>query len=591
MHCRRWFCGLLTFVVLCASDSAWSAVLSIAHRGNALYAPENTLAAFLAAEGKADWVETDIRVSRDGELVVMHDATVDRTTDGTGSIAALTFDQLRQFDAGSWFSSAFAGERIPTLEEMITRTLPFATPLLEHKAGTAAAYVAELRRLDVVTNVVVQSFDWVFLASVHALEPNLRLCGLGSGTLTEASLTTLSNAGADTVAWEKSSVTAAELALVHGRGLRLLVWTVDSPSEIQSLIALGVDGIISNDPAAVQGQPQVVTNAPTHLGDRLMAYWKFDDGLTDAFSTTVADSAGANGATLVRKDSVSHWFDNDVAKLGGCLKLEGASVYVTLPSSGGLDVRTNAMTISAWVWLPSLPSQLSTSYGAIFDSTTDCYVLYLDRSNKELRFKVTDVNGHAARPGIPEALLRTNQWLHVAATFSGQATAASGRTLIYLNGQSADTHTGSDSSSPVGLTGSVKTGQAAAMGREGPTGGNYFHGMVDEVALWRRSLSSEEVQQLYEGGQNAQSLDDLLRLPTPLIEFSSIGPGSVANTLELGFRNLGPWRTFKLVRADTCTGTFHEVEDLVPIALGGGDYRFVWPRGDSGSGCFRIRGE
>jgi glycerophosphoryl diester phosphodiesterase len=592
MRSGRQSSGILTlggFLLLaCAGEAA---VLSIGHRGNAVYAPENTLASFLSAEGKADFVETDGRVSSDGVLVIMHDSTVDRTTDGTGNVAALTLAQLKALDAGSWFSAAFAGERIPTLAEMVTNTLRFATPLIEQKAGTAAQYVAELRRLNAVTNVVVQSFDLNFLANVHSLEPSIALCGLGSGTLTTASLNSITNAGARTVAWEKAGVTATEVALVHNWGLKLFVWTVDSPAEIQSFIALGVDGIISNDPAGVRGQQVAVTNLPTHLSDRLVAYWKFDDGLTNAFTTTVADSRGTNSGTLVRNDGASHWFDSSIAKLGGCLKLEGASAYVTIPQSASLDINTNVMSFSAWVWLSALPSQLATSYGAIYDSTADCYVLYLDKVNKELRFKVTDVNSHVARPGIPEAFLQTNQWLHIVATYSGSETPAAGRASIYLNGQALDTHTGNDNTTPTGLTGNVKSGQTAALGREGPTGGNYFTGMVDDVALWKRALTAEEVTNLYQAGLLSQSLGGLLSLPTPLIEVSSVHPTPSGDSLEICFRNLGPWQTFKLVRADTCSGPFQVVEGVAPIALGGGNFRFVCLLDGSSSGYFRIRGE
>jgi glycerophosphoryl diester phosphodiesterase len=82
----------------------------------------------------------------DGKLVLMHDASLDRTTDGTGAVSGKTLAQLKLLDAGSWFAPNFTGERIPLLEEMITNTLPFATPLIEHKAGSAAAYVSELQQ-------------------------------------------------------------------------------------------------------------------------------------------------------------------------------------------------------------------------------------------------------------------------------------------------------------------------------------------------------------------------------------------------------------------------------------------------------------
>ena len=187
--------------------------------------------------------------------------------------------------------------------------------------------------------------------------------------------------------------------------------------------------------------------------------------------------------------------------------------------------------------LTALPSQLATSYGAIYDSTTDCYVLYLDKANKELRFKVTDANGHAARPGIPEGLLLTNEWIHVAATFSGTVSSVSGQTSIYLNGQPKDVHTGNDGSSPVGLTGPVKAGQLAAMGREGPTGANYFTGFMDEVAIWRRALSPTEVTAVYKAGLNGVSLNDLLAEPTSLIRLTALRLLS-ANQVEIEFTAL-----------------------------------------------------
>ena len=468
--------------------------------------------------------------------------------------------------------------------------IPYGTPLIEQKAGGAAAYVAELRRLNVVTNVVLQSFDWAFLTAVHALEPNLRLCALGSGTLSSTSLTNIINAGARTVAWEQSTITSNEVALVHGAGLSLFVWTVDGPV-IQHFIDLGVDGIISNDPETVKGLQQPGTNDLAGLGNQLVAYWKMDDGLTNAFATNVSDFKGLSSATLVRNDGASHWFSGGMAKFGGCLKLEGTNAYVSVPQTGSLNINTNEMTFSAWVRLQALPSQLATSYGAIYDSTTDCYVLYLDKSNKELRFKVTDTSAKAARPGIPEAQLQTNQWLHIAATYSGQVGPASGQAVIYMNGQPVDVHTGDDSTSPVGLTNSVKTGQVAAMGREGPTGGNYFTGYVDDVAIWRRALAPSEVAQVYQSGLAGAALADLIRQPTTLIELLSALPSPTTNQIQIVFRNQGPWTSFRLLHADSFNAPFLAVPGLTPISLGNGTNRFDYPVSNKVCEYFRVEGQ
>lgn len=95
---------------------------NVAHRGATGYAPENTIAAFdLAVEMKADYIEIDVQRSKDGELVLIHDTTVDRTTDGTGKVGDLTFEQLRSLDAGSWFGEQFEGEKIPTFDEILDR--------------------------------------------------------------------------------------------------------------------------------------------------------------------------------------------------------------------------------------------------------------------------------------------------------------------------------------------------------------------------------------------------------------------------------------------------------------------------------------
>ena len=576
----------LTFLSLAPSHAA---VLSIAHRGNSLFAPENTAAAFAASQSKADLVETDVRVSSDGYLVLMHDATVDRTTDGTGAVSGKTLAQLKLLDAGSWFAPEFAGQRILTMEEMITNTLPFAIPLIEHKAGSAAAYVNEFERIGTITNIVVQSFDWNFLAGVHALNPSIPLCALGSGALNVPTLMTITNSGATTVAWEKSSVTAAEVNLVHSWNLKLFVWTVDGP-EINNFIQLGVDGIISNDPGLVKNSQTPPTNQPTAFGEGLVAYWKLDDGLTLPFTSTVSDSKGTNAGTLIRNDGASHWFGEGTARLAGCLKLEATNAFVTLPQTPALDIQTNGLTLSAWVRLQNLPSQLATSFGAIFDSTTDCYVLYLDRSARELRFKITDADNDAARPGIPESFLQTNQWLHVAATFSGTVGPVSGQATIYLNGQPRDVHTGADNTSPVGLTANVKAGQVAAWGREGPAGGNYFTGYMDDVALWRRGLTPQEIEKIYSSGQAGQSIGDLLIQPSSLLQITSADLNVAGTHLQIDFQNLGPWTSFQLRRSTNWNSPFYVVPGLTPSALGGGAFRFTYPLGTNALEYFRVEG-
>lgn len=221
--------------------------LAIAHRGLAGLAPENTLPAFISALGRADIIEFDVRASADNQLVVIHDATVDRTTNGSGSVSNMTLAELRLLDAGSWFSPDFSGEAIPTMAEAITAILPLATPLIEHKAGEPAAYVAALQNLNASSNVILQSFDWQFLRTAKELDASLRTCALGNVPMTMEWLAGAVRHGVDTIAWNKNLVTPEGVALAHSLGLEVFVWTL-SAREVTGFLAIEVDGIIGDSP-------------------------------------------------------------------------------------------------------------------------------------------------------------------------------------------------------------------------------------------------------------------------------------------------------------------------------------------------------
>ena len=221
----------------------------VAHRGNASKAPENTIAAIQRAAGVAYYTEFDVRKTSDGHLVVMHDATVNRTTDGTGPIAGMTLAEVKALDAGSWFSPAFAGERVPTLAEAINATLDNGlTPLIEHKTGAAEDYYDVFTNIGVVDKVVVISFGWNFLDDLDHINSGLKLGALGSGPLNQSMINNAVSKGADFLVWIHDLVGQVEVDLVHDEGLELLMGTVDDQSRWNELIDIGVDGISTNRP-------------------------------------------------------------------------------------------------------------------------------------------------------------------------------------------------------------------------------------------------------------------------------------------------------------------------------------------------------
>ena len=248
--------ALLLLVV--QPSAARGRIQVLAHRGASHDAPENTLAAFRAAiEQGADWLEFDVQQTRDGQLVVFHDLRVERTSNGRGALRELTLEQVRQLDAGAWFGPEFAGERVPTFEEVVQlargagiRIFPevkdprFYPGIEERVAATLRAYEYE-------DSSLVQSFDPGSLEKLRQLNPRLRL----------AVLYTASNpikgeppARADVVGphWE---LVAGERTLVreaHVAGRQVVVWTVDSPEAARQMIDARVDGIITGRPGLIR---------------------------------------------------------------------------------------------------------------------------------------------------------------------------------------------------------------------------------------------------------------------------------------------------------------------------------------------------
>jgi glycerophosphoryl diester phosphodiesterase len=154
------------------------------HRGSCGSAPENTLASFRrAVDDGADMVELDVRLTKDAELVVLHDRSVNRTTNGRGTLRRLTLDQIQSLDAGSWFSKKFAGEPLPTLRQVV-EILPSHISLnIEVKTDGERRRMEEpllhlLRTMDLVDRVLVSSFDHQFLQRFHARDPEILIGAL-----------------------------------------------------------------------------------------------------------------------------------------------------------------------------------------------------------------------------------------------------------------------------------------------------------------------------------------------------------------------------------------------------------------------------
>ena len=228
-------------------------MLLIAHRGASGYAPENTLAAFRKAVAMGlSFIETDLQLSRDARFVAIHDDTVNRTTNGQGSVHDLTLAELRRLDAGSWFGSSFVGERIPTLEEI----LEFAKRhdivfYLELKPGGSwggeHALIGALRESGEFARVVVISFDSALVAAVRRVEPTL-MTGLLSDGQIEKPIEKALEIGARQLVIRGDLVTPAMIVEAKRNDLQVICWTVNHPAHMRLLASAGVAGIMSDYP-------------------------------------------------------------------------------------------------------------------------------------------------------------------------------------------------------------------------------------------------------------------------------------------------------------------------------------------------------
>ena len=231
--------------------------LNIAHRGDSTNAPENTLAAFeLAIEAGASAVELDIRCTADGHVVAMHDRTVDRTTDGAGAVGQLSLEQVRGLDAGGWFDERFAGETVPTLEEVFDRLIervPLVLHVKDAGCGIEQAVADEVETRGVADRVTVSSDHRRVLRSIRRLAPGVTTTWIAwfrdwrwwmwyvAGRVRQLQ--------ANRVAPPAGQVTDAMVRYFHSRGIVVRAWGVGRDESLASrMISLGVDGMTFDDP-------------------------------------------------------------------------------------------------------------------------------------------------------------------------------------------------------------------------------------------------------------------------------------------------------------------------------------------------------
>jgi glycerophosphoryl diester phosphodiesterase len=232
-------------------------VMVIAHRGFSGRAPENTLASFRRAmEIGSDMIELDVQLSQDGKVVILHDDTLERTTNGRGRVADFTLAELKQLDAGSWFGPRFSGQRIPTLNEVLELAKGRILVNIEIKNPTHGQYpitelcdraLQETRRAGMVNRVIFSSFNPVALERIREKDPRIWVALLYHKPWNSL-LEITRHSEYPVLNLRHSYLTKNKIGKIHQEGRKLNVYTLNSEEELERFVSWEVDGIITNDP-------------------------------------------------------------------------------------------------------------------------------------------------------------------------------------------------------------------------------------------------------------------------------------------------------------------------------------------------------
>jgi glycerophosphoryl diester phosphodiesterase len=237
--------------------------LIIAHRGDSAHRPENTLASFASAlELGATVVELDVQLTADHQVVVIHDPTLDRTTDGHGDVRERTLAELRSVSAGypSRFGERWRGERVPTLGEVLAFLHGRARVLIEVKAesvtddaegGIEALTAAEVRRTGMTGAAAVISFDQRAVLRLRSLAPEITRGRVYGRTSADEVIATTREAGCEIAMPHKSQIREPLVSRTREAGLKLATWVVDEPAELKALAPFGLYGVGSNRPGVL----------------------------------------------------------------------------------------------------------------------------------------------------------------------------------------------------------------------------------------------------------------------------------------------------------------------------------------------------
>ncbi|HYO28151.1 MAG TPA: glycerophosphodiester phosphodiesterase family protein, partial [Azonexus sp.] len=237
--------------------------LLIGHRGYPAKFPENTLASFEGAvQAGCDMIELDVTLTKDRKVVVIHDDTLDRTTNGKGLVLEQTFEEIKRLDAGSWFAPRFSAERIPELSEVMKLTAGRCMLNIEIKESAFEAdyptnaiehqVVKLVKTSGAINRVIISSFDKRILERIAAMDAPPAVAYISDHGADKSVLDMLLAMKAFSWHPRFTVLTRNQVDMLHTAGLKVFPWTINTRAEAEKVLALGVDGLICNELRVMQ---------------------------------------------------------------------------------------------------------------------------------------------------------------------------------------------------------------------------------------------------------------------------------------------------------------------------------------------------
>ncbi len=242
--------ALLTGILLVKDIPAPNNTMVIAHRGAAGKAPENSIAALTSAiKDGADWIEIDVQESEDGEILVIHDSDFMKLSNNPLNVWNGSLEEIKQLDIGSWFGPQFSGERVPTLQEVLELARGRCRVLIElkyygHNQHLERRVAEIVEKLDMVGEIAIMSLEYKGIEKFRSLRPDWPV-----GLLLSKAIGKISEIEVDFLAINMTSAKPAYIRRIQESGKQIFVWTVNDPASMSRIMALGVDAIITDEPA------------------------------------------------------------------------------------------------------------------------------------------------------------------------------------------------------------------------------------------------------------------------------------------------------------------------------------------------------